>query len=72
MPRTTVVIDNDLLAEAKKVSGIKTTRGVLEEGLREVIRRARIEEILSLMGSGIIDMTLEELLSWRETDLEHE
>ncbi|MFH1150432.1 MAG: type II toxin-antitoxin system VapB family antitoxin [Actinomycetota bacterium] len=68
MPRTTLMIDSELLEEAKKITGIKTTKGVVEEGLRALVRRAAIEDILSLRGSDIIDMTLEDLLAWRETD----
>jgi Arc/MetJ family transcription regulator len=61
MPRTTLVIDTELLAEAKKVSGIKTTRGVVEEGLRTLVRRAKIEGLISYIGSGVVEMSQEEL-----------
>jgi Arc/MetJ family transcription regulator len=61
MPRTTLVIATELLAEAKKVSGIKTTRGVVEEGLRTLVRRAKIEDLISYFGSGVIEMSQEEL-----------
>lgn len=68
MPRTTVMIDNKLLAEAKKLSGIKTTKAVVDEALRALVRRAKLEELASLMGSGIIDITQEELEELRKDD----
>ena len=36
--RTNIVIDDDLIADAQKATGIKTKKGVVEEGLRLLIR----------------------------------
>ncbi len=36
--RTNIVIDDKLIADAQKVTGIKTKKGVVEEGLRLLVR----------------------------------
>jgi len=35
--RTTIVLDDDLIARAQELTGIKTKRAVIEEGLRTLI-----------------------------------
>ena len=45
--RTNIVIDDDLMAEAQKATGLKTKREVVELGLKTLIRmekQARIRE----------------------------
>jgi Arc/MetJ family transcription regulator len=48
--RTNIVLDDALVAEAMRRTGIKTKRGVVEEALRTLIRLTRQEEILALRG----------------------
>ena len=48
--RTNIEIDDDLLQEALRVSGLKTKRAVVEAGLRMLLRLKRQEDILSLVG----------------------
>ncbi len=36
--RTNIVIDDKLIADAQKATGIKTKKGVVEEGLRLLVR----------------------------------
>jgi len=36
--RTNIVIDDQLLAAAQRATGIKTKKGVVEEGLRSLVR----------------------------------
>ena len=36
--RTNIVLDENLIAEAQALTGITTKRGVVEEGLKTVIR----------------------------------
>jgi Arc/MetJ family transcription regulator len=43
--RTNIELDNDLVERAKEMTGIKTKRGVVEEGLRTLIR-LRSQEVL--------------------------
>lgn len=49
--RTNVVIDDDLMAEALKVSGVKTKRQAIEEGLRLLVRTRRQARIRRLRGA---------------------
>jgi Arc/MetJ family transcription regulator len=39
--RTNIVIDDQLLAAAQRATGIKTKKGVVEEGLRALVRLRR-------------------------------
>ena len=48
--RTNIVLDDDLVAEAMRCTGIKTKRAVVEEVLRTLIGLKRQEEILALRG----------------------
>lgn len=48
--RTNVVIDDKLMKEALKVSGLKTKRAAIEEGLRALIRVQGQRDILDLAG----------------------
>ena len=48
--RTNIEIDDNLIQEALRVSGLKTTRAVVEAGLRMLVRLKRQEDILSLVG----------------------
>ncbi len=44
MRRTTIEIDEELLARAKHVLGQETTRATVEEALRQAARRAEDEQ----------------------------
>lgn len=48
--RTNIVIDEALMAEALKVSGLKTKRRAVEEGLRLLIKLNRQKQIRQLRG----------------------
>jgi Arc/MetJ family transcription regulator len=48
--RTNIVLDDELVAEAMRRTGIKTKRRVVEEALRTLIQLKRQEEILALRG----------------------
>jgi Arc/MetJ family transcription regulator len=50
MRRTSVVLDEELLGEAKKLTGITTTRQLVDHALRELIRLGRQRDILKLKG----------------------
>lgn len=49
--RTNVVIDDDLMDEALKVSGLKTKRQAIEEGLRLLVRTRRQGRVRRLRGA---------------------
>ena len=48
--RTNIVIDDELMERAKKVTGLKTKRAVVEAGLRTLVRLEDQREIRKLRG----------------------
>jgi Arc/MetJ family transcription regulator len=50
MKRTNVVVDEKLMAEAQRLTGIRTLRDLLDAGLRELVARERRKHILTLRG----------------------
>lgn len=61
MAKTTVVIDDELLDEAMKVSGAKTKKQVITTGLKELIRRKNLEALRQELGTYDLALSLEEL-----------
>jgi Arc/MetJ family transcription regulator len=53
--RTNIVLDDELIAEAMRLAGIKTRREMVDRALREYVNRHRQREILGLAGEGLID-----------------
>ena len=64
--RRTVVIDDNLLEEARRVLGTKGIRETVEAGLREAVRRRRLEELRRSLGHLELDLTPEELVRLRD------
>ncbi len=50
MGRTNIVLDDNLVAECQKVTGIRTRRGLVDYALRELLRRESQAKILELKG----------------------
>jgi Arc/MetJ family transcription regulator len=50
MTRTNIVLDEKLVKSALKVTRLKTRRALIDYALREVLRHAKQEEILTLHG----------------------
>ena len=48
--RTNVVIDDDLMASALKVSGLKTKKDAIEEGLKLLVQMKSQKEIKRFRG----------------------
>lgn len=48
--RTNIVIDDQLMAEALKATGLSTKKEAVEEGLRLLVRRNKQQEIRKLRG----------------------
>jgi Arc/MetJ family transcription regulator len=48
--RTNIEVDDELMTEALRLTGLKTKRAVVEAGLRILIRLKRQEDILHLAG----------------------
>lgn len=52
--RTNIVIDDQLVADAMKLSGVKTKREVVELALRRLVTSAKQKDILDLVGQDMI------------------
>jgi Arc/MetJ family transcription regulator len=66
--RRTVVIDDKLLEEARRILGTRGVRDTVETGLKEVIRRRRLEELRRSLGKVDLDLTSEELARLRNEE----
>jgi Arc/MetJ family transcription regulator len=53
MKRTNLVLREELLEEATRLSGEKTYSRAVERALEEFVRRAKARRILDLRGSGL-------------------
>lgn len=49
--RTTIILDEDLLAEARRLSGLKEKTAVVHAGLRALISRESARRLAALGGS---------------------
>ncbi len=68
MMRRTVIIDDELLEEARRTLGTRSIRETIELGLREAVRRRRLEELRRSLGTVDLDLTPEELARLRNED----
>jgi Arc/MetJ family transcription regulator len=59
--RTNVDLDDLLLAEAMKISGLTTKKAVLELVLKEYLRKSNIKKILKYKGKNIWEGNLDEI-----------
>ena len=62
MARTNVVLDDQLIDECVKVTGIKTRRALIDHALHELLRHERQKEVLALKGNVTWDG---DLAAWR-------
>ena len=53
MKRTNLVLNEDLLEEATRLSGERTYSRAVERALEDFVRRAKARRILELSGSGL-------------------
>lgn len=53
MKRTNLVLNEQLLEEASRLSGERTYSRTVERALEEFVRRARARQILGLAGTGV-------------------
>ena len=66
--RRTVVIQDSLLEDARRLLGAKGIRDTVEEALREVIRRDRLERLRNSLGTMDLGLTSEELTKLRNAE----
>jgi Arc/MetJ family transcription regulator len=69
--RTTLTINEDLLDEAKTLSGAKTKKETIEKALKEFIKRRKSRRLLDLEGKIELTYTVEDLMKRRRTDVPH-
>jgi Arc/MetJ family transcription regulator len=61
MKRTNLVLREDLLEEATRLSGEKTYSRAVERALEDFVRRMKARQILQLRGSGLWEGDLAEM-----------
>jgi len=69
--RTTLVLKEALLEEAKALSGAKTKREAVEKALTEFIRRRKSQKLLNLEGKLELSFTADDLIRRRSEDVPH-
>ena len=65
--RTNIVIDDELMSEALRVSGLSTKRDAVEQGLRLLVRLNKQQEIRKLRGKLKWEGDLDEMRSARDS-----
>lgn len=63
MGRTNVVLDDELVGECQKLTGIETRRALIDYALHELLRHGRQKRLLELKGTVKWEGNLGE---WRE------
>jgi len=66
--RRTVVIEDTLLENAQRLLGTRGIRDTIEEALREVIRRNRLENLRNPLGTVELGLTSEDLTRLRDAE----
>jgi Arc/MetJ family transcription regulator len=66
--RRTVVIEDVLLEEARRLLGTKGIRDTVEGAFREVIRRHHLEQLRESLGTMKLGLTPEELNRLRDAE----
>lgn len=66
--RATLDIDEKLVEEAKKITGIKTKKELINLSLRELIRKKKIEHLLSLYGTSPVSLSPKDVEKFREDE----
>jgi Arc/MetJ family transcription regulator len=65
MGKTTVFIDETLIKDALKATKLKTKKDVIEEGLKELIRKKNRELLRQELGTFDIELSLKKLQKLR-------
>ena len=69
--RTALTINEDLLEEAKTLSGAKTKKEAIEIALEEFVRREKSKILIELEGKVELSFSLYEFLKRRKGDVFH-
>ncbi len=65
MARTTYDLDEELVEKVREIAGLPTKKAAIEEALREFVNARLRQDLLDMIGSGVVDMTPEELTELR-------
>jgi len=65
MGKTTVILDEDLIREAMKITGAKTKKNVIEISLSELVKKSKIKKLKESLGRFEIDLSYEDLMRQR-------
>ncbi len=68
MHRTTLILDDALVAEAMRLTGSDTRTQVVEIALKELVRSRCRQALRQALGTFDLDLTLDELKSLRNAD----
>ena len=68
MRKTTVVLDEKLLEDAKEAVGARTKREVIDTALRELVKKRQRELLIEKMGTFDLDLTQEDIEKMRADD----
>ena len=63
--RTNIVVDDQLMQEARRLSGLKTKKDIVEKALEAFIRLHKQKEIRKLRGKVQWEGSLDEMRSWQ-------
>lgn len=63
--RTNIVVDDQLMQEARRLSGLKTKKDIVEKALEAFIRLHKQKEIRKLRGKVQWEGNLDEMRSWQ-------
>lgn len=66
--RATIDINDNLMEEAKKLTMVKTKKELINLSLKELIRKKRIEHLISLYGTSPVDLTLKDVEKFRKDE----
>ncbi len=66
--RSTIDIDEKLLQEAQKITGARTKKELINLSLKEMIGKKRREHLISLFGSSVLDISLEDVEKLRKDE----
>ncbi len=66
--RSTIDIDEKLLQEAQKITGAKTKKELVNLSLGELIKKKRKEHLISLFGSSVLNIGLEDVEKLRKDE----
>jgi metal-responsive CopG/Arc/MetJ family transcriptional regulator len=60
--RTTIAIDEELIAELMRIEPHVTRSEAMRKAIEDYVRRKRVDEFIGLAGSGLVDM------DWQESE----